>query len=192
MFAHMEKNSTSRISVPVLAGALAALAACSAWSPSPPDTAELGASAARPAIAVDCELPREEALAAVNAARAQARTCGDRRMAAAPPLRWNARLYWAAASHSFDMARNDYLEHRSPAGDSVRERVRAQNYPWRHVGENIAGGSESAERAVQVWLASPAHCENLMEPDYEHMGFACAERSRTEFEFYWTLVMARP
>lgn len=155
----------------------------------PPDTATLGAS---PAAAMsDCELRRSAALRAINAARARAQQCGDRSMEAAPPLRWNTQLQWAATVHSRDMARNDYFEHRDPMGDSVRERVRLQNYPWRHVGENIAAGSENVEAAVAAWLRSPSHCENLMEPDYRDVALACAERPGTEFEIYWTLVLAR-
>lgn len=138
-----------------------------------------------------CELQRVEALEAINAARASARQCGDRAMAAAPPLRWNLQLHWAAETHARDMARGDYLEHRSPSGDSVRERVRAQNYPWRHVGENIAGGTETLERTIEAWLESPSHCENLMEPDYKDVALACAARAGTEYENYWALVMAR-
>lgn len=175
--------------LPVLGSLLVGLAGCSPWQ-GPPSTTTLGAAPAAVASS-DCELRRDAALRAINAARAQPRTCGDRAMAAAPPLRWNLQLYWAATAHSRDMAEHDYFEHRSPAGDSVRERVRAQNYPWRHVGENIAAGSESVERAVAAWLRSPSHCENLMEPDYVDVALACAERPGTEFEIYWTLVMAR-
>jgi uncharacterized protein YkwD len=69
--------------------------------------------------------------------------------------------------------------------------VRAQNYPWRHVGENIAGGTDTLERTVEAWLESPPHCENLMEPDYRDVALACAERAGTEFETYWALVLAR-
>lgn len=178
----------ARIVLPAL-GCLAFLAGCSPLQ-APPSTATLGAAPAR-AASSDCALRRDAALRAINAARAQARSCGDRAMTAARPLRWNTQLYWAASAHSRDMAERDYFEHRDPAGDSVRERVRAQNYPWSHVGENIAAGSEDVERAVAAWLRSPSHCENLMEPDYVDVALACAERPGTEFEIYWTLVMAR-
>lgn len=184
--------NNAHLAARIVLGCLAVLAGCTPWR-APPSTATLGAPPARAVapVASDCELRRDAALRAINAARAQARTCGDRAMAAAPPLRWNAQLYWAASTHSRDMAERDYFEHRDPAGDSVRERVRAQNYPWRHVGENIAAGSENVERAVAAWLRSPSHCENLMEPDYADVALACAERPGTEFEIYWTLVMAR-
>ena len=158
-------------------------------APQPP-SAEVVDAASTPGIS-DCELRAARALRAINRARASARRCGDRDMAAAPPLRWNLHLYWAAAEHARDMAGKDYVEHRSPAGDSVRERVRAQNYPWRHVGENIAGGTDTLDHTVEAWLDSPSHCENLMEPDYRDGALACAERVGTEFDNYWTLVMAR-
>ena len=169
---------------------LAASAGCSPLPLSRPGDAAATA-ASEDGAELGCGPRPQAALRAINRARASARACGDRHMAAAPPLQWNLQLQWAATAHSRDMARQDYVEHRDPAGDSVRERVRLQTYPWRHVGENIAGGTDSLDRTVEVWLASPSHCENLMEPDYRDMALACAERAGTEYENYWTLVMAR-
>lgn len=192
----MNKPSQGRPAGLAAVALLAALAGCSqlpdAAPAAAPSATVMGATRARDVAAAQCRLRRDAALRAINAARAQPRTCGSRRMAAAPPLRWNLQLYWAANEHALDMAGKDYFEHRSPAGDSVRERVRAQNYAWRHVGENIAAGTETLERTVEAWTESPSHCENLMEPDYVDVALACAERPGTEYEIYWTLVMARP
>jgi len=156
----------------------------------------LSSSTAPPELAAapppsDCELARAKIVQAINEARASDRICGGSHMSAAPPLEWNLQLFWAAEQHARDMAWRDYFEHRSPAGDSVRERVRAQDYWWQHVGENLAGGTNTLDRTVQAWLESPSHCANLMRPDYEEMALACVKRPGTEFENYWTLVMAR-
>jgi hypothetical protein len=56
----------------------------------------------------------EEVLRLTNSARAQPRTCGRRRFAAAPPLRWAGELGLAAFIHSRDMATRNYFDHRAP------------------------------------------------------------------------------
>ena len=55
----------------------------------------------------------------VNAARAEARSCGARAFAAVPPVEWNARLATTALAHSSDMARHDYFAHAGRDGTQV-------------------------------------------------------------------------
>ncbi|WP_382257065.1 hypothetical protein [Hydrogenophaga bisanensis] len=57
-----------------------------------------------------CGLPdfQGEALRQINQARSQARLCGDRAMAAAAPVRWDGRVFSAAAGHALDMAADNY------------------------------------------------------------------------------------
>jgi uncharacterized protein YkwD len=89
------------------------------------------------------------------------------------------------------MARRNYFEHRSPEGQSVRERATASHYPWRSIGENIAGGDDSVLEAVQGWLASPAHCENIMDPGFTDVAVACVRQPGSEWGTYWTMVLGR-
>jgi uncharacterized protein YkwD len=155
--------------------------------PKEPDTASMGAAP----LAANCGLRNGEALLRINAARATGRRCGARSMAPAPPLRWNEQLYAAAAVHSSDMARRNYFEHRSPEGREVSDRVSAARYRWKSVGENLAGGDRSIAEAVDGWLASPDHCETLMEPRYVDVAVACAAQPRSEWGTYWTMVLGR-
>jgi uncharacterized protein YkwD len=39
-----------------------------------------------------------------------------------------------------------------------------------HVGENVAVGYSDAPSLVRVWLASPGHRENIMDPDFTRTG----------------------
>jgi uncharacterized protein YkwD len=155
-------------------------------APTAPDTATLGGA---PAGA--CGAVTSEALQRINAARAVGRRCGARAMAAAPPLAWDEQLYAAAFGHSADMARRNYFEHRSPAGTTVAERASAARYKWRSLGENIAGGNRSIGEAVQAWLASPEHCENLMDPKFADVAVACVVQPGTKYGTYWTMVLGR-
>lgn len=81
-----------------------------------------------------------EALAAINAARAEPRRCGDQAFPAAAPLRWNAALTQAALAHSSDMAAHRYFSHQEKNGSVVDDRASRAGYAWTRIGENIAAG----------------------------------------------------
>jgi len=128
----------------------------------------------------------------VNDARRRARRCGDRLMAAAPPVRANARLRATAAAHAGDMAGLSYFSHTGSDGSQVADRARRSGYAWRMVGENIAAGQLKAETAMQGWLNSPPHCANLMQPSYTEMGLAFAVNPQSESGVYWVQVFGLP
>jgi len=129
-----------------------------------------------------------EILRLTNSARAQARTCGDRRFSAAPALGWRQDLGAAALAHSRDMANRNYFRHRGKGGSDVGDRAGDQGYRWRRVGENIAAGQGSAEKAVSAWLSSPPHCANMMQPKFADMGAAYAVNPNSDSTIYWTQV----
>ena len=131
-----------------------------------------------------------EALAAINAARAAPRNCGEERFEAAAPLRWNDALTQAALAHSSDMAAHRYFSHTEKNGSVVDDRASRAGYAWRRIGENIAAGQKSVAEAVASWLDSPGHCANIMNPGFDEMGLAIAvnpQRGRV----YWTQVLGR-
>lgn len=134
----------------------------------------------------------KEILERVNAARAEARQCGERNFEPAPALKWDARLADAARFHSRDMADNDYFSHQGRDGGTAGDRTRKQGYVWRQVGENIAAGQGSPQRAVASWLASPGHCSNLMNPAYREMGAAYAMNPNSEVTIFWAQVFGTP
>lgn len=166
-----------------LAGCASGPSAPVVAAPSAPDTRGMGGGAA------DCGMRAEEALQRINAARAAGRQCGARAMPPAPALRWDLQLYSAAAGHSADMARRNYFGHRSPEGVQLRQRVSASQYKWKSVGENLAGGDRSVAEAVEGWLDSPDHCENLMDPRYREVAVACVEQPGSTYGTYWTMVL---
>jgi uncharacterized protein YkwD len=144
---------------------------------------------ARPLLApdlVDWESAGKTILELSNAARAEPRRCGNKRMAAAPPLSWAPELGQASLAHSRDMADKNYFSHRSPSGSHVGERVERQGYKGRKVGENIAAGQGSPGQAVSAWLSSPSHCASLMSGDFSEMGAAYAVNPDSDGTIYWT------
>ncbi|MEB2518921.1 CAP domain-containing protein [Pseudomonas sp. YuFO20] len=146
---------------------------------------------ARPVLDSQVSDPRsvgKTLLAQVNAARAKPRLCGRQRFAAARPLAWNASLGAAAQGHSKAMAYGNYFAHQDPDGDTAADRARAAGFRGRQIGENIAAGQGSPNKAMAGWLASPGHCANLMNPMFTQVGAAYAMDARSDQGVYWTMM----
>jgi uncharacterized protein YkwD len=128
----------------------------------------------------------------VNAARAEPRRCGRHLFEAAPPLTLAPALAEAASSHARDMAQHLLLDHRGSDGSEPDERVTRAGYRWQAIGENIAAGQPTADAVVATWLDSPAHCANIMEPQFTEMGVAFALAPSGNPAIYWAQVLATP
>lgn len=131
-------------------------------------------------------------LAQVNEARAEPRRCGDTAYQAAPPVSWEPALAQSALRHSRDMARRNYFRHLAPEGTHAGNRARLAGYQWRRIGENIASGQSTPDQVVAGWLASPLHCENLMNPVFTQMGAAYATDPDSDGLIYWSQVFGTP
>jgi uncharacterized protein YkwD len=93
-------------------------------------------------------------------------------------LRVSPALTTAANVHSTSMARKGYFSHNSANGGSFSQRL-AYYYPARSyrswsVGENLLWGSPGigAVRALKLWLASPPHRANLLNPRWREVGLS--------------------
>jgi uncharacterized protein YkwD len=127
----------------------------------------------------------------VNQARREGQRCGSRTFAPAAGLSLEATLGEVALRHSEDMARRSGLSHEGPDGSTPAQRVRAAGFqPRGVVGENVAAGAVSADEVVRGWLASPEHCENLMDGRFSQMGVAYAVNLESSSAIYWTQLLA--
>lgn len=133
-----------------------------------------------------------EVLALVNKARSVGRKCGSTTYSAAPALKHNSKLSLAAQRHSSDMAKNDYFSHDGRNGSSFADRATAANYRWSLIGENIAAGYSTAGSVMKGWLASPGHCENVMNRSYKELGVGMAKHSNGRYGTYWTQMFGKP
>jgi uncharacterized protein YkwD len=94
------------------------------------------------------------------------------------PLKADAQLEAAAASHGQEMISRDYFAHVSPSGLTPVERIRTTGYvPDSEVGyvigENLAWGTLSLatpQAIVSAWVASPEHLANILEAKYSDTG----------------------
>ncbi|MBV8495894.1 MAG: CAP domain-containing protein [Gammaproteobacteria bacterium] len=150
------------------------------------------ASSRTPTAPAAAPLLAKRALELVNDARARGARCGGRVFAPAPPISLSPTLAGVALGHAADMAQHDYFEHQDLVGHSPADRVRAVGYREKLVGENIAYGPESVEEAVQGWLDSADHCENIMDPRFAEMGIASASGRSSRRGLYWVQVLAEP
>jgi uncharacterized protein YkwD len=123
----------------------------------------------------------------VNAARAAGRRCGGKYFGPVAPLVLDPALTQAALEHSRDMAEHDAFDHRGHDGSTPSARVtRAGFGTYRIVGENIAAGAMTPNEVTRGWLASPAHCENIMDGRFTLIGIAYAENLHTPSAVFWT------
>jgi uncharacterized protein YkwD len=140
----------------------------------------------------DAQSEGQKLLTQLNTARSQARQCGGQSFAAAAPLAWNATLGTVAQDHSRDMANNNYLDHKDRDGRTPGDRAELSGYSGQLVGENIAAGQDTVGKVVDGWLASPGHCANLMNPQYQELGAAYATDPKSNAGIYWTAMFGAP
>jgi uncharacterized protein YkwD len=180
--------SGSRWSSPPAAAAPAAPA--TRYRLPPADAPSSKAGSALPRTATPAMAAR--ALRLVNEARARGAQCGAQSFGPAPPLTLSGTLASVALGHATDMAEHDYFEHQDPAGRSPADRVRAAGYQEKVVGENIAYGPKSVEEVVNGWLASPGHCQNIMDPRFAQMGLGLAPGRASRRGLFWVQLLAEP
>ncbi|MFT7776394.1 CAP domain-containing protein [Roseateles sp.] len=152
----------------------------------------LGLAGLTPATAQEGCQPDVEAIRAVlNALRERPQACGERVWPAVAALQASPVLAQSARSYAQDLAARDRIDHQGAASGSLRARLREAGYVMRVAGENLAGGPETLGEAIAEWLASPAHCENLMLAEFQEFGLACVN-GPGRFQRYWVLHLAAP
>lgn len=94
------------------------------------------------------------------------------------PLVWNDELAAVARLHSQDMADQKYFSHRGSDGSMVDDRADKMGVKnWSAIGENIAferGFDDAANFAVDRWMESPAHKQNLLDKRWKETGMGVA------------------
>jgi uncharacterized protein YkwD len=83
-----------------------------------------------------------------------------------PRLRESSRLDRAAQRWADAMVAADDLGHGSGPGAHVS----SAGLRWSAVGENVASGFGTPRRVVAAWMASPGHCQNILDPRYREVG----------------------
>ncbi|WP_428910084.1 CAP domain-containing protein [Niallia sp. Krafla_26] len=98
-----------------------------------------------------------------------------------PALTLDVELSKVAREKSNDMRTKNYFSHNSPTYGSPFDMMKAYGISYRTAGENIAMGQRSPEEVVQAWMNSQGHRENIMNPNFTHIGVGHVSSGN-----YWT------
>jgi len=94
------------------------------------------------------------------------------------PLPWNEKLAAVARIHSQNMAEFNFFSHRGLDDKMVSDRADdAGMGRWRAIGENIAfnrGYQDPITKAVELWLDSPSHRNNLLDGNWKETAVGIA------------------
>ena len=90
-------------------------------------------------------------------------------------LKINPLLTQAAAAKGRDMLEKGYWAHVSPDGTEPWAFFKEVGYTYRYAGENLARDFSSPADAVNAWMASPSHRDNLLSDRYDEIGVAVVE-----------------
>lgn len=90
-------------------------------------------------------------------------------------LTTNAALSSAALAKGKDMLAKGYWAHVSPDGVEPWAFFKQVDYKYRYAGENLARDFSSASAAVDAWMASPTHRDNMLSNKYKEIGIAVVE-----------------
>lgn len=108
-------------------------------------------------------------------------TNAERAKAGLAPLQIDEELSRVAREKSRDMAVNRYFSHTSPTYGSPFDMMRSYGINYRAAGENIAKGQRSPQEVVNAWMNSQGHRENIMSPNFTHIGVGHVESGN-----HWT------
>lgn len=87
-------------------------------------------------------------------------------------LNLDSQLSTAAVNKANDMISKNYWSHNAPDGTTPWVFIKEAGYDYLYAGENLARGFTSAGEAVEAWMASTGHKENILSPKYKDVGFA--------------------
>ena len=92
-----------------------------------------------------------------------------------PALEYSAPLTQAAKAKGEHMIAQDYWAHVAPDGTDPWSFFLNSGYKYRYAGENLARDFTNPSSAVDAWMASPSHRENMLSGKYKEIGIAVVE-----------------
>ena len=91
------------------------------------------------------------------------------------PLEINPTLSSAALAKGTDMLNRDYWAHVAPDGTQPWKFFVDFGYKYRYAGENLARDFSNPSSAVDAWMSSPTHKENILSSKYKEIGIGVIE-----------------
>jgi uncharacterized protein YkwD len=106
------------------------------------------------------------------------------------PLSPDSRLEQAALQQARYMASARRMAHTTGWGKDFASRVK-ENGIEGAAAENIAEGRMDVPRLVDMWMHSPPHRRNMLDPRFTRFGLAYATDGKNDQWRYWALVLGR-
>ena len=79
--------------------------------------------------------------------------------------------------------------HTRPNGTPYKTAVSDAGISYSHVGENLASGQSTAKEAMEIWMESGGHRDNILSDAYTKIGVGTAKNTDPQIGGYaWTLV----
>ncbi len=102
------------------------------------------------------------------------------------PYGYDANLESVADAHCADMSLRDYLDHTSPEGITLSDRLDNANIYYVSAAENLATGFTTAQKVLDAWLNSPKHSANILSGEFTKIGigFTAGGSNGT----YWNII----
>jgi uncharacterized protein YkwD len=108
-------------------------------------------------------------------------------------LQWHEGAAVAAQSHSRAMAERGFFSHTDPERGDLAMRMRANGVTWNSVAENLfqqRGCPDAVQCAVDGWMQSSGHRQNLLNAIYTHTGIGIS--SNQDGTVYYTQIFLAP
>jgi uncharacterized protein YkwD len=99
------------------------------------------------------------------------------------------KLQAAAEAQARDMAARSKMTHEGTDGSTISDRVRAQEYDYRRIAENIAYGEFTIDQVMEGWMDSEVHRKNIL-GSFSQIGAAVAiDKDQVP---YWCVTFGLP
>jgi uncharacterized protein YkwD len=113
----------------------------------------------------------------------------ERKARGMSPLTLSAKLDKAAQGHACDNAKRKSISHTSSDGGTLKTRLRRAGYSFRTAAENTGRGFASGARAVEWWMHSPKHKDNILLRKAREVGVGIALSPAPDNKLHWIIVV---
>lgn len=113
----------------------------------------------------------------------------ERKAQGLPALALSAKLDKAAQGHACDNAKRRSISHTSSDGGTLKTRLRRVGYGYRTAAENTGRGFATGARAVQWWMNSPHHKDNILLRKAREVGVGIAVSPAPDNKLHWIIVV---
>lgn len=131
-------------------------------------------------IPIDAAAQQQAVLANVNA---------ERKAQGLSALKLSSRMDKAAQSLACDNAERQSISHESTDGGTLKTRLRKAGYAFRTAAENTGRGFGSGARAVEWWMGSSKHRDNILLRKAREVGIGIAVSAAPDSKLHWILVV---